>query len=393
MTPIRLALDTVSSEELRKLCGWIASGSRLTMGPLTEQFETAFAEYLGTPNATFVNSGSSANLLALYALMEAKGSSRKSIIVPAISWATTVAPAMQLGMDVSLCDCDRSNLGLDLDHFSDLCRTKAPEFAMLVHVLGHPNSMKEIHEICEKYGVTLVEDACEALGSSYGGRKLGIHGAAGTFSFYYGHQMSTIEGGMVVVQDRKLHNIVKSMRAHGWARDLDADVKAHWEREFSIDEFRSLYTFYYPGFNCRPTDLNACLGLTQLAQMEHVTQVRERNYLLYKAGLEKEFWVQTSEHDVLCSFAFGAVVENRLDVFHHLRQCGIETRPLICGNIGRQPFWTKRYGPAELPNADVIHEDGLYLPNHANLSPADVNRVVHEFRKVAIPSSRLQSHR
>jgi len=382
---IKLADQTLNALELERLCKWIIKGKQLTKGPLTVKFENKFSEILGANYVSFVNSGSSANMLAFYALLKSGRLRSRVVVAPAISWVTTITPALQFGMDIHLCDCDSKSLGLDLSHFDELCKRHKPDLAILVHVLGHPNKLDEVQEICRRYGVILIEDACEALGSSYKQKYVGTFGDVGTFSFYYGHQMSTIEGGMIVTKDRTLHNIVRSMRAHGWARDIDEDFRMDWEKKYNIDELQSLYTFYYPGFNCRSTDLNAFLGISQLDQIRKITQIRQNNYEYYCSLLKDDYWVQTSEYSALSSFAFGTLVKNRLEVFKHLQNRGIESRPLVCGNIGRQPFWIDCKKEILLPQADVIHENGLYLPNHTALGREEIDIIVTEFRKVAIP--------
>ena len=143
-------------------------------------------------------SGSSANLLMVAALKEAGRLRNNNAIAAGVSWVTTVSPFLQLGFNVQLADCETTSLGLDLNHVEDLCRRCKPSVLILVHVLGHCGDMNSVREICQRYGVILLEDSCEALGSSYKGKKLGTFGAAGSFSFYYGHHISTIEGGMVI---------------------------------------------------------------------------------------------------------------------------------------------------------------------------------------------------
>lgn len=381
---ISLAEDTISQEELENLSQWILAGNRLTKNGETLAFEAEFEAYMGVKHAIVTNSGSSSNLLMIYALKEAGYLRNNKVIAPAVSWVTTVSPLMQFGFDVSLCECDAQNLGLDIAHLEELCKTERPALMILVHVLGHANHMDEIRRICEAYDVLLIEDSCESLGSELSGRKLGSLSTAGSFSFYYGHHISTIEGGMVVTDDTNLYHIMLSLRSHGWSRDLPPDVRDGLMRDHDIDTFRNLYTFYYPGFNLRSTDLQAFLGRSQLKKLDDITVVRERNYNIYRAELS-DFFCQTSTASPMSSFAYGTLVENRMEVFEHLNANQIECRPLICGNIGRHPFWTNRYPDPQLRNADIVHDFGIYMPNHHNLSEDDVKFVCDTFKQVAQP--------
>jgi len=284
-----------------------------------------------------------------------------------------------------LCECDSVTLGLDLNHLEDLCKRFKPAVVMLVHVLGHPNSMDELLEICERYGVLVVEDACEAVGTIYREKLLGSLGVAGTFSFYYGHQLSTIEGGMIALDDPDLADIIYSLRSHGWARDVRSETRKKWEQEWSVDEFRNLYTFYYEGFNFRSTDLNAFLGISQMKKVDRVVSIREMHYSTYVSKLGDKYWMQTSVSDRLSAFAYGTLVNNRLEVFGYLKEHGIESRPLICGSIGRQPFWCKRFGEVRLRMADNIHDLGIYMPIHHNLTDEEISFVADKFLEVAEP--------
>lgn len=384
---IQLADNTIEKDELLLLCEWILSGARLTKGSLTTEFEKKISQILNVKHAVFVNSGSSANLLALYTLIATGKIGGGGIVVPAVSWVTTVTPAIQFKVPVHLCDCNTVDLGLDLNHLEFIFKTKKPSALFVVHVLGHPNDMHTLISLCDKHGVTLIEDACEALGSAYLGKMLGSFGTIGTFSFYYGHQISTIEGGILITNDDELKNIALSLRAHGWGRDVDIDVRRLWEKDYDIDEVRQLYSFYYPGFNCRSTDLNAFLGLSQLKKLPKIVKCRHDNYIKYSEKLEDDYWIQTSTHETLSNLAYGTLVENRLETYKYLQSKNIETRPLICGSIGRQPFWIKMNGLTALKNADVVHEKGIYLPNHANLTEEDIDIVVSNFRNIAIPTS------
>jgi CDP-6-deoxy-D-xylo-4-hexulose-3-dehydrase len=245
--------------------------------------------------------------------------------------------------------------------------------------------MEEIKNLCREFDVVLFEDTCEALGTqTLDSKMLGTSGLAGTFSFYYGHHISTIEGGMVVTDDFEFYQLMLSLRSHGWSRDLEPSVKDKLQKEFEVDEFRNLYTFYWPGFNFRSTDLQAYIGRGQLNRMEEIVLRRASNHKVYSSGLQ-QFWTQESDYLVLSSFAYGTAVKNRSEVAKELAKGGIESRPLICGNLARHPFWLKSNPPVELPIADFVHDYGMYLPNHASLGQQDVERVIDVFTSVAQP--------
>lgn len=383
---IKLAENTISREELIALSNWILEADQLTKGPLVLDFEKKFAQYVGTDYCVMVNSGSSANLLMAYSLLEGGYLKNNKVIVPAISWITTLSPFLQLGFDIHLCDSNSKNLGLDLFNLEKIIIKERPALLILVHVLGHLNDMKEIKYLCEKYDVILIEDACEALGTAdSNGSKAGSIGKAGAFSFYYGHHISTIEGGAVTTNDKKLFNIMLSIRSHGWSRDIEDSYKLEWKSEFEIDSIREFYTFYYPGFNLRSTDLNAFIGINQIDKLDEIVRKREKNYLLYKKFLNNDFWFQESSYKHLSSFAFGTIVSNRLEVFTSLVENQVEVRPLICGSMGRQPFWIKKFGETFLKNADIVHDFGLYLPNHPFITENQIGFICEIINSIGIP--------
>ncbi len=382
---IKLAEDTISKIELENLGEWVKTSNKLTKGPLTVEFEKKLSNYIGSKYSVMVNSGSSANLLMIYALLEGGYLNNKRAIIPAVSWITTLSPFIQLGFEPHLCDADPNDLGLDINHFEKLCKEIKPSIAILVHVLGHPNKMEEISEICTKYNVILIEDACEALGSEYNNVKTGNLSKCGSFSFYYGHHISTIEGGAVTTSDKKLYNLMLSIRSHGWARDIESDLRSEWKENYNIDDFREYYTFYYPGYNLRSSDLNAFIGISQLDKMEEIVKTRQKNFGLYKSLLGNKFWCQQSNFSTLSSFAYGIFVKNRLEVYNFLKKNGIESRPLICGSMGRQPFWIKKYGELHLRVSDLVHDNGIYLPNHLKMDENKIRFVCEKFVEVAEP--------
>ena len=384
MKNIKLTDNTISLKNINSLINWLKKNPRLTKGDLTLKFEKIFSNWIKRRYSIFVNSGSSANLLIAQGLLEAKMLKNKIMIAPAVSWVTTVTPFLQMGYDVKLCDCSKSDLGLDISHLEKLCKRYRPSLLILVHVLGHANDMKSIKKICSKYKVRIIEDTCEALGSTYEGKNLGTLGIASTFSFYYGHHISTIEGGMLTLDDKKLYNILLSIRSHGWGRDLENYERNQLEKKYKIDNVRSLYTFYYSGFNLRPTDLNAFLGIQQMKVLTKKIRIRFRNFKLYLKNLSS-FWAQQSGAKTVSNFGYAIMVKNRKELFDYLKKNKIETRPLICGNMGQQPFWLKRYKRPHLPNAEKIHQYGLYLPNHENLTEKQVKYICEKVKLKAVP--------
>ncbi len=372
---IPLVKDTINRQDIQKLIEWLSTYPRLTKGDLTKKFEEEWSNWNGNKYSVFVNSGSSANLLMVYALLMAGKLKNKKAIVPAVSWVTTVSPFIQFGLDPILCDCDKDNLGLDVKHFEELCKKHNPAIVIMVHVLGHTGNLSKILEICKKYDVILLEDCCESHGTEYNNKKVGTFGKMSSFSFYFGHHISTIEGGMVVTEDEELYNIMLSIRSHGWSRDLEKKYAVKLKEKYKIDDFKEKYIFYYPGFNLRSTDLNAFLGLEQLKKLNNIVKKREENYKSYKNKLEKYYWVQKSDANLVSCFALGLITDDLGKVVASLEKNSIETRPLICGSIGEQPFWIDMYGKQILPNASRVHNNGFYVPCHQNMTKEEIDKI------------------
>ena len=360
MKKINLAEQTISSSELKKLSKWILKEQKLTKGNLNLKFEKKFSEWLGVKYSVFVNSGSSANLLIAQSLLESNFLKNKTVVIPSVSWSTTVAPFVQLGYDVILCDCDTQNLGLDLNHLRKIIKLNKPSLVVLCHVLGHANHLHEIKKLCKQNKILLVEDTCESIGSSLDNIKLGNHGIASSFSFYYGHHISTIEGGMVSTNDKKFYNLLCSIRSHGWSRDMLEINKQSLAEKYNKTDFDKFYTFYNFGFNIRSTEINAFLGISQLNKINKIIYKRSENFKLYNNYL-KDYWHQKSLTKPLSSFAYGTFISNVNETYAHLKKNNIECRPLICGSIGLQPFWINKFGKTNLKNADFVSTKFIYL--------------------------------
>jgi len=230
------------------------------------------------------------------------------------------------------------------------------------------------------HGFLLMEDCCAATGSRHAGRPVGTFGELSSFSFYFGHHLSTIEGGMVCTSDEELSDILLQIRSHGWPKDLAGEKEALQAQKHDVIEFNRRFTFYYPGFNMRSTDLNARLGLTQLRKADTVVARRVENHGVYQARFSGAlgFHCQANPRATISSISFVALaasLEHRDRIGRALDAHRIETRPLGGGNMSRQPFWVERFGAQPFPVADQIHERSFMLPNHPRLTPDDIGHI------------------
>jgi CDP-4-dehydro-6-deoxyglucose reductase, E1 len=374
-----LAKETINKEDVDALCEWLQGYPRLTKGPLTAEFEEDWAAYIGTSHAVFNNSGSSANLLMVAAALYAGKIPNKKIAVPSVGWVTTIAPAMQLGLTPIMVGADESTYGMDLDKLEELCSTDCPDAVIFVQVLGIPHYRERLLSLKERYGFILLEDACAALGASYAdGSKVGTVGDMSSFSFYFGHQLSTIEGGMVNTNDSALNEMLLMLRSHGWAKDLGAKSYNALMSKHGIDDFHSPFAFFVPGFNLRPTDLQAFLGIRQVEKAEWAASRRNENHLRYGKNLKDVFQFQDWGKEIPVSISFGALAESgsaRREIVSRLVANGVETRLFSAGNLGRHPFWTEKYGVFKDVISDRIHDCGFFLPNYPELTLEEVDSI------------------
>ena len=374
-----LAEDTIDKKDIEALIDWLKTYPRLTKGKLTVEFEAKWNRWLGRPHSVFCNSGSSANLLMYYALLLSGRLKNKKVIVPSIGWVTTIAPAIQFGFEPVMCEADPDTFALDLTHLESLLKKHKPSTVVLVQVLGVPHKMDKMLALKEKYGFVLLEDACASIGSTVGGKRIGTFGDMASFSFYFGHQMSTIEGGMVSTSDKKYHDLLLMLRSHGWSKDLDQDAHRALVAQYQVDDFHTPFVFYEPGFNLRSTDLNAFIGMRQVDKLEWFIERRHDNHMLYYKRLKDRFYTQKFEPGATVStISFGVVAdsaEERRGIVQALVDHGIETRIFSAGNLGLHPFWYNRFGKASFPVADRVHLCGFFLPNHPYLKPESVEMI------------------
>jgi CDP-6-deoxy-D-xylo-4-hexulose-3-dehydrase len=375
---IPLVRDTIDKDDIDELIGWLKTYPHLTKGKLTIEYEKKWAAWMGTEYALFVNSGSSANLLMLYSLIEeGRLNIGDKVVVPTLSWSTDLAPVIQLGLKPILCDCNMVDLSIDIGHFERIIEEERPEALILVSVLGLVPQMDKILELCKANNIVLLEDSCESLGSKFQENKIGNFGIMSSFSTYFGHHISTIEGGMICTSNKKTYNILKSIRSHGWDRDLDEDYKKSLRDKYKIGEFESLYKFYHCGFNLRSTDLQAFIGLGQLDKLDSIIKARNKNYDLYRNLLKNDFWEPPKSNNsyYISNFAYPVISPKRKKIVDALKKNDIAVRPLICGSLEKQPFWQRNSSKIVLKNADIVDKYGLYLPNNHQISQKEIEQI------------------
>jgi CDP-4-dehydro-6-deoxyglucose reductase, E1 len=376
---ITLIKDTIDNKDVDNLIEWLKTYPRLTKGAKTLEFESQFAEWIGTKHAVFVNSGSSANLLMVYALKYLGALTNNKIVVPSLSWATDLAPVLQYDIEPVLVDCNLDNLSVDLEHLEEVFKTENPDAMILVSVLGLSPDIDKIVELCDKYNVILIEDNCESQGSKYKGKRLGNFGLMASFSTYFGHTMSTIEGGMITTNSDEIYNLLLQLRSHGWDRDLSKEKQTQLRDRYNVDDFSSFYTFYTPGFNLRSTDLQAVIGIEQLKKVDWMIDQRNKNFKKYISKLKDYTWVPTEIDDSFtASFCMPVIAyspEQKQRMVKNLMDNNIECRPLICGSMGTQPFYTEIYGKKELPNVSQVDACGIYVPNHPLLTDSEIDLI------------------
>ena len=380
----KLVSDTVDRHDINSLIEWLSQDEipRLTKGDLTIELEKKWTKKIGTKYSVFVNSGSSSILLTLAALKHTNRLKNNKVVVPSLSWATDLSSPILLGLEPILCDCNLTDLSCDLEHLEEIFKTQSPSVLILVSVLGLVPDMNRIIELCKKYNVLLLEDVCESMGSKYKGEYLGTFGLASFFSMYFGHHLSTIEGGFINTNDKDLYNSLLMMRSHGWSRDLSIEDQNHYNTKYNTDNFSSLYNFYLPGMNLRSTDLQAFIGLRAIDKLDNYSQKRNSNFKFYLKNLtNNELNIESNPDNFISNFAIPVVSKNKDQIVKDLIEANIEVRPLIAGNLGNKPVWYENYERVNLPNSDIIDKFGFYLPNHQDLTETEILKITNIINK------------
>lgn len=377
-----LASTTWGPEEVEAIQRVVAEG-RFTMGDRVRQFEEAFAAHFGMKHAVMVNSGSSANLVAVAALCYKKDRPLvrgDEAIVPAISWATTYHPLQQYGLKLRFVDVDLDTLNIDVSKL-EAALTPRTRLVVAVSILGNPAALDVIRAFCDRHGLYLLEDNCESMGASLNGRPCGTFGLLNTFSTFFSHHISTMEGGLLLTDDEEMHYLARVIRNHGWARDVAAPVDAS-----SYEGFFEAYRFVMPGYNVRPLEMSGAVGIEQLKKLEGMVEQRRANAKLFVDLFSRDdrFLLQ-KEHGRSSWFSFTIILNpamglDRARIMRDLRAERIGFRMITGGCFPRHEaikyFDYDTAGP--LTNANLAHDHGFFVGNH----PRDLTAEISRFREV-----------
>lgn len=373
--------SSYDNQEILRCIETLLSG-QLTMGARVKEFEAAFAESIGCPYAVMVNSGSSANLLAVSAAINpVRGRRLKPgdcVAVPAVCWSTSLWPLVQLGLKPVLIDVDSKTLNLSIPSLKRAMQEKPIVAVMMVHILGNSTQMGELLEIISDNDMILIEDTCESLGSSHQGKALGTIGDFGTYSFYFSHHMTTIEGGMVVCNTLEDYDLLRCLRAHGWSREQSNRAGLEIENP-AIDP---RFLFINIGYNLRPMEIQASFGLEQLKRLDEMNNNRKIN----AARMRKAFtchrqWREQIEFPEApagidaCWFGFPFIVKdtpgfNYTTFTEILMRSRIDTRPIVSGNMALQPavrMFDIDMSQGPFHGAQRIHDHGVFIGVHAKI--------------------------
>lgn len=383
---IKLMKNAFFNEEetRKKLSEFILRAEKLSMGEKCNHFEKEFAKYQGRNFAVFVNSGSSANLALLQAMINTGKLKRgDSVGFSAVTWATNVMPIIQLGLTPIPIDISLENLNVDIDNLESLERHLDAIF--ITNLLGFSGKLDKIEGYCKAKNILLLEDNCESLGSEVANKKLGNFGLASTFSFFVGHHLSTIEGGMICTDDKELYDALLMVRAHGWSRNLDENEKDKLKKEYNINDFYNQYTFYTLGYNFRPTEINGFLGIEQLKYINEIHNRRFKNFNLYQEAIKDNpnFVKLKLDHmDFISNFAYPLICKDMSTFKIYLEKFeGVEIRPVVGGSMVEQPFFPN-VNKISCPNAKKVHESGFYIPNNPDLTDEEIGEICKILREI-----------
>lgn len=358
---------------------------KTSMWDKTKNFEKAFAAQQNCAEAIMVNSGSSADLLLTFLLTNKKAGLLKDgdeILIPVLTWPTQIWSAMMANLSVKLVDVNPLSLNADAQIYEKAITSKTKAL-FLVHLMGNPCNMDEIRTLADKHNLLIIEDCCEALGSTFDGEKVGNFGIGGAFSFFFSHHMMTMEGGMITTNNRDHAEILRVLRAHGWQRNTTNPVLK--------DGIDPRYTFVNWGFNVRPTELQAGFGIHQLNKLPQMLDRREA-----QAKRFFEFVQTTGIFDSpvvnpkakVNWLSLPLVIRSgspfsKKHITDKLEESGVETRPIVTGNLARHPVAAEfKEFEGHFPGADLVHDNGFYVGLCPYSDDEKIERLIETFKQI-----------
>tara|TARA_B100000989_G_scaffold214088_1_gene162752 strand:+ start:9846 stop:11021 length:1176 start_codon:yes stop_codon:yes gene_type:complete len=385
-TKYSLSKSTWDKQELDAINQVVKSGN-FTMGANVKKFEEKFAKYFNSNYAVMVNSGSSANLLGIASLFYKKSNPLMpgdEVIVPAVSWSTTYSPLQQYGLKLKFVDVDIETLNFDIKKLKQAVSSKT-RIILAVNLLGNPNEFNEIKKIINRKDIILFEDNCESMGAKFDDEYAGSIGDIGTFSMFYSHHICTMEGGMILTNEIELYHIMLSLRAHGWTRDLPMNNSIIRKE---TDDFKESFKFILPGYNLRPLEMSAAIGIKQLDKLEKFVLTRRSNASIFKTLFDSMDGVSIQKETGYSSwFGFSIILDDNYDrkmILEQLKKNYIETRPIVSGNILNNPML--KYFNYEISgniiNAEKISNYGFFVGNNHH----DLTEELNNFKKILYES-------
>ena len=376
-----LANSPINNDDIDDLIKWLQTYPRLTMGQLTREFEEKWAKYIGTSKSVFVNSGSSANTLMVYAaIVNGNLAIGDKVIVPSCGWVTSVSPIIQFGLEPIMVDADKDDYGINFDEVNKICELDDIKGIILVHPLGVPVNKNKILDLKARHNLFVMEDCCASVGAKFGdGKNIGTIGDMSSYSFYFGHQLSTIEGGMINTSNTDLYDKIIALRSHGWTKDLSEISTNNLKKSTDFDIENGPFNFIYPGFNLRSTDLQAYLGIRQIDKADKVFRERNKNHMIYVNNMSNKFSFQKINDCWPVSLHIGVMAssnQHRKNIVESLNKNGIENRVWSHGNLGRHYFWSSKYGKFEGKIANDIYERCFILPTYPELTEIDIKYII-----------------
>ena len=375
----QLINDSITDGDKKALTDFITTpNQRFTNGPKVREFEQAWSDYLDCEFSVFVNSGASANYIMASIMKEEKGVGE--VIVSPLGWVSDVAPLVNLGFTPVFVDVSMENMSITLDNIKAAVTDKTVGVS-LVHVLGFAAVSEELVQFCEDNDLFFIEDCCESHGATHKEIKVGNFGDVSNFSFYFGHHITTIEGGMVCTNDEKLYDLAKLYRSHGMTREASVQLQEHYER--GRPDLNPLFTFAVPGYNFRNQEINAVLGLEQLKRLDYNCNERRENFKIWMETLDSKKFFTDFHQNGNSNFALPLItVKKDLELFEKcsilLEDEKVEYRIGTAGggNQARQPYLDKYdFIEHDLSNVDHIHDFGLYVGNHPELSKPQIKKL------------------